>query len=90
MLKRVLVPISHGTEELEAVAIIDLCRRAGLQVNIGKVSPLHCENHLPDPLLCVMSRGVILQAERQIESYEHEDFDCSSQNLPDDNPSDIV
>jgi len=30
MLKKIFVPIAHGTEELEAVAIIDICRRAGL------------------------------------------------------------
>jgi hypothetical protein len=30
MLKKIFVPIAYGTEEFEAVAIIDICRRAGL------------------------------------------------------------
>jgi len=30
MLKRLLLPISYGTEELEAIAVIDICRRAGI------------------------------------------------------------
>ncbi len=32
MAKRVLVPVSTGTEEMEAVIIIDMLRRAGLEV----------------------------------------------------------
>jgi 4-methyl-5(b-hydroxyethyl)-thiazole monophosphate biosynthesis len=31
----VLVPIAHGTEELEAVAIVDIARRAGFRVRIA-------------------------------------------------------
>jgi DJ-1 family protein len=32
---RVLVPIAHGTEEIEAVVIVDLLRRAGINVKIA-------------------------------------------------------
>jgi 4-methyl-5(b-hydroxyethyl)-thiazole monophosphate biosynthesis len=31
----VVVPIAHGTEELEAVAIVDIARRAGFRVRIA-------------------------------------------------------
>jgi 4-methyl-5(b-hydroxyethyl)-thiazole monophosphate biosynthesis len=37
MTKRVLVPIADGTEELEAVAIIDTLRRAGADVTVASV-----------------------------------------------------
>jgi 4-methyl-5(b-hydroxyethyl)-thiazole monophosphate biosynthesis len=47
MIKRVLVPIAHGTEELEAVTIIDILRRAQLQVCVSKVS-----DHNDKSLLC--------------------------------------
>ena len=38
MQKSVLVPVAEGTEELEAVAIIDILRRAGAAVTVASVS----------------------------------------------------
>lgn len=40
MKKRVLVPIADGTEELEAVAMIDILRRAGCDVTVASVAGL--------------------------------------------------
>jgi 4-methyl-5(b-hydroxyethyl)-thiazole monophosphate biosynthesis len=37
MSKKVLVPIADGTEELEAVTIIDVLRRAGAQLTVASV-----------------------------------------------------
>jgi 4-methyl-5(b-hydroxyethyl)-thiazole monophosphate biosynthesis len=37
MPKTVLVPIADGTEELEAVSIVDILRRAGVQVTVASV-----------------------------------------------------
>ena len=52
-MKRVLVPIANGTEELEAVAIIDVLRRAGAEVTVAGV----------DGLQVVAARGTKLIAD---------------------------
>lgn len=37
--KKVLVPIGFGTEEMEAVIIVDVLRRAGAEVTVASVEP---------------------------------------------------
>ena len=39
MTKKVLVPISNGSEDIEAVTIIDVLRRAGAKVTVASVEP---------------------------------------------------
>jgi 4-methyl-5(b-hydroxyethyl)-thiazole monophosphate biosynthesis len=58
MSKKVLVPIADGSEELEAVCIIDILRRAGAEVTVASVSV--------DGLQVTASRGVKLVADRLI------------------------
>ncbi len=53
----VLVPIADGTEEMEAVTIIDVLRRAGAQVVVAGVTGL----------TITASRGVTLTADAPIE-----------------------
>lgn len=63
---KVLVPLAHGSEEMEAVIIIDILRRAGITVKVAG------EN---DIITC--SRGVKILSDLLIEDVEQEDeFDA--------------
>jgi protein deglycase len=65
MAKRVLVPIADGTEELEAVAIIDILRRAGAAVTAASV----------DGGIIRASKGLRLCADSLIKDVTDHDFD---------------
>ena len=65
MSKKVLVPIANGTEEIEAVCIIDILRRADALVTVASV----------DQLLVTASRGVKLVADRLIADCVNETYD---------------
>ena len=64
--KTVLVPVADGTEELEAVAIIDVLRRAGAVVTIASVTG---EQRI------TASRGVVIVADALIDACVEQDFD---------------
>lgn len=66
MEKTVLVPIADGTEELEAVAIINVLRRAGAMVTVASVTG-NCR--------ITASRGVVIIADTLIESCADHAFD---------------
>jgi len=66
MKKSVLVPVADGTEELEAVAIIDILRRAGAIVTVASVS---------GELQITASRGVVIVADALIEECVDQDYD---------------
>ncbi|MCW8884690.1 MAG: DJ-1/PfpI family protein [Motiliproteus sp.] len=59
MSKRVLVPIANGSEEIEAVCVIDVLRRAGADVVVASV-----ENELQ----VIASRGVKLVADQLLDN----------------------
>jgi protein deglycase len=65
MIKKVLVPIADGTEEIEAVCIIDVLRRAGAEVAVASVGEktVNC------------SRGVQIVADKLIGDCTSESFD---------------
>jgi 4-methyl-5(b-hydroxyethyl)-thiazole monophosphate biosynthesis len=65
MPKTALVPIADGTEEMEAVCIIDILRRAGVEVTVASVGALQV----------TASRGVRLVADRTIADCADERYD---------------
>jgi len=62
---RILVPLAHGCEELEAVTIIDLLRRAGQEVVTAGLEP--------GPVKA--SRGVVLQPDVTLDAVLDQSFD---------------
>jgi 4-methyl-5(b-hydroxyethyl)-thiazole monophosphate biosynthesis len=66
MAKKVLVPIADGTEEIEAVCIIDTLRRAGAEVTVASV----------DNLQITASRGTKLVADAKIFDCAGTSYDC--------------
>ena len=65
MSKKALVPIANGTEEIEAVCIIDVLRRAGTSVTVASVEELQV----------TASRGVKLVADQLIDDCVDETYD---------------
>ena len=63
--KKVLVPVAQGTEEMEAVTIIDVLRRAGAEVIVASV----------DTMTIKASRGLEFKADRLIKDCMDDAFD---------------
>jgi 4-methyl-5(b-hydroxyethyl)-thiazole monophosphate biosynthesis len=66
MTKRVLIPLAQGCEELEAVTLIDLFVRAGLDVVAAALDSEHM-------IRC--SRGVVIQAQTDLSQLTGQTFD---------------
>ncbi|EKO3961545.1 DJ-1/PfpI family protein [Vibrio fluvialis] len=69
MTKRILVPIAPGTEEMEAVTIIDILVRAGYQVVVASAD-------FDGKLTMTASRGVTLTAECKLVDVADNEFDA--------------
>src|SRR5690242_16737337 len=65
-MKRVLLILSRGFEELEAVAPLDLLRRAGIEVVSAAAQP---------DLAVEGSHGIVVKADRLLENCAGERFD---------------
>ncbi len=64
-MKRVLVPLAEGFEELEAVTIIDMLRRAGIEVVVAALA----ENPVTG------SHGIALSADATLDDVSGQEFD---------------
>lgn len=64
-MNRVLIPLAHGCEELEAITVIDLLRRAGIDVITAGL----------DPGVVQCSHGTRLVPDRHLDEVMGEDFD---------------
>jgi protein deglycase len=65
MEKKVLVPVAQGTEEMEAITIIDVLRRAGALVTVASV----------DDITIKASQGIEFKADKLIKDCIEDDFD---------------
>jgi protein deglycase len=64
-MKKVLVPLAQGCEEIEAVTVIDILRRAGITVVSAGL----------DNLPVLASRGVVLMPDSTLDAVLHDEFD---------------
>ena len=62
---KIIVTISNGFEEIEAINVIDICRRANIEVKIAAV----------EELLTVGAHNIKIQADCKIEDINSDDFD---------------
>lgn len=63
-----LVPIADGSEDIESVAIIDVLRRAQVQVTVASIAP-------EGRLQITASRGTNIVADTHIDQVADQDFD---------------
>lgn len=61
----ILITISNGFEEIEAISIIDICRRANIKVTIAGVEDLEI----------VGAHGIKIISDAKIENISSDDFD---------------
>lgn len=65
----VIIPLAKGFEELEAVALIDVMRRGGIEVRVA-----YLEDELQGNLV-LGANGITIQADTSIKNIISEDFD---------------
>ena len=64
---KAFVPLADGFEEIEAITIIDVLRRAGVEVDVVTLASMHVKG----------SHGVIVHADLFISNVKAEDYDLA-------------
>ena len=64
-MSNIIIPISNGFEEIEAITIIDVCRRANIKVTIAAVENLET----------IGAHGIKIISDTKIENINCDDFD---------------
>ncbi len=64
-MKRVLIPLAEGFEEIEAITIIDVLRRAGVRVDVAALGEKHVRG----------SHGITVEADLSIDEVRAADYD---------------
>ena len=62
---KIILPISNGFEEIEAISIIDICRRANIEVTIAAI----------EELTTIGAHNIKIIADCKIEDISSDDFD---------------
>lgn len=62
---KIIVPISNGFEEIEAISVIDICRRANIEVTIVAVENIQT----------IGAHNIKIEADCKIEDVNSNDFD---------------
>ena len=64
-MSRVLIPLAEGFEEIEAITVVDLLRRAGIEVRTAALAGLEVTG----------SHGITVRADIGLEAVEQDDYD---------------
>ena len=64
-MSNIIIPISNGFEEIEAITIIDVCRRANIKVTIAGVENIET----------IGAHGIKIISDAKIENINSDDFD---------------
>lgn len=64
-MSRIIVPLGKGFEEIEAVAIIDVCRRAGIEVIVAGV----------EGMMVTGANNITLQADCLLDAVKNDPYD---------------
>jgi len=62
---KIVLPISNGFEEIEAISVIDICRRAGIEVTIAALEDIQTTG----------AQNITITADCMIEDINENDFD---------------
>lgn len=64
-MSKIVVAIANGFEEIEAVSVIDICRRANIDVTIASIEDIELTG----------ANGIKIQADCLIEAIDYKEFD---------------